>query len=614
MSKQEFVALKKSDASLAPLWELARKGEKQFFVVEDLLIYMTSTLNTVSHALVVPTSLRRKVLVSAHDGLGHGGVNSTRSLINRHFTWPNLASDVRDHVKSCAKCVRFNKSGPKKLPMVEPEIISQRCEKLAFDIVGPLPVSKRKFRYILTCLELSSGFPFAIPMVSYTSEETARAILSVISVLGTPFTILTDQGSNFMSVTLSHLKQKLNMSSVRTSAYHPQSNGRLERFHSTLKAMLSKCIENRQDWPLALDLVLYFARNMPISRHGFTPHELLFMKPAPLILSSLKSLWSSSSDPSLNLPQFIEDLDNILSCQTHHVKSSLSSKSLSKRVSTESALVANFKVGDTVYRRNPGLNKCLEASRDGPFVVKQLLPPVNCSIAPKDKKSKPKVVHLSQVKKYLPVYRTVLVPDELVVDEFPKSINTSEPIKLTPEQQSQLETVLGNFPSVFTDKPGSTPFVEHSITVTSSTPIWSPSYSIPLAHQEAFRTEIESMLELGVIEPSVSKWASPLIPVKKKDGGIRIVIDFRKLNQVTVREPFTMPSIDDILSHLGNVTILSKIDLLKGFYQVPMEESSKQYTAFTCLQGKFQFRVMPFGLTNALSTFQLLMQSVLRGL
>ncbi len=187
VSKQEFVALQKSDASLAPLWELARKGEKQFFVVEDLLMCMTSTLNTVSHALVVPTSLRRKVLVSAHDGLGHGGVNSTRSLINRHFTWPNLASDVRDHVKSCAKCVRFNKSGPKKLPMVEPEIISQRCEKLAFDIVGPLPASKRKFRYILTCLEL--------------------AILSVISVLSTPLTILTDQGSNFMSVTLSHLKQ-----------------------------------------------------------------------------------------------------------------------------------------------------------------------------------------------------------------------------------------------------------------------------------------------------------------------------------------------------------------------------------------------------------------------
>ncbi len=66
------------------------------------------------------------------------------------------------------------------------------------------------------------------------------------------------------------------------------------------------------------------------------------------------------------------------------------------------------------------------------------------------------------------------------------------------------------------------------------------------------------MLELGVIEPSVSKWSSPPILVKKKDGGIRIVIDFRKLNLVTIREPFTMPSIDDILAHLGNATVLQR--------------------------------------------------------
>ncbi len=83
---------------------------------------------------------------------------------------------------------------------------------------------------------------------------------------------------------------------------------------------------------------------------------------------------------------------------------------------------------------------------------------------------------------------------------------------------------------------------------------------------------------------------------------------------MTIREPLSMPSIDDILAHLGNATVLSNMDLLKGFYQVPMEDSSKQFTAFTCLQGKFQFKVMPFGLTNAPSTFQLLMQSVLRGL
>ncbi len=614
LNKQEFAALQRSDPSLTPLWEFACKGEKQFFVVDNLLMCITSTLNSVSHALVVPTSLRRKVLVAAHEGLGHGGVNTTRSLINRHFTWPNLAADIKQHVMSCVKCSMHNKSGGKKVPMIQPEIISQRCEKLAFDIVGPLPTSKQKFRFILTCLEMASGFPFAVPLKSYTSEETARAILSVVSFLGTPLTILTDQGTNFMSVTLSHLKKKLHMASIRTSAYHPQSNGRLERFHSTLKAMLAKCIQNKQDWPLALDLVLYYARNVPNSRHGFTPHELLFVKPTPFILSTLKSLWTTPSDSSLNLPQFIEDLDKVISCQTHFVKESLSSKSLSDRVSSESALVSNYKLGDTVYKRNPGHNKCLEASWDGPFTIKSLLPPVNCAIVPVNKKAKPKVVHLSQIKKVLHVYKVLLVPEESVCDEFVQPINTSEPISLSLEQQSQLDSVLGHFPSVFSNKPGRTSLVQHSISVSTSTPLWSPSYSIPLSYQEAFRLEIENMISLGVIEPSTSKWSSPPLPVRKKDGGIRIVIDFRKLNSVTVREPFTMPSIDDIISHLGEATILSKLDLLKGFYQVPMDEVSKQYTAFTCLQGKFQFKVMPFGLTNAPSTFQLLMQSVLRGL
>ena len=95
------------------------------------------------------------------------------------------------------------------------------------------------------------------------------------------------------------------------------------------------------------------------------------------------------------------------------------------------------------------------------------------------------------------------------------------------------------------------------------------------------------MLELGVIEPSTSKWSSPPIPVKKKDGGIRIVIDYRKLNSVTIHYPFSMPSIEEIVADLGKARLLSKMDLLKGFYQVPMDEESKKFTAFTCLQGKF---------------------------
>jgi len=104
---------------------------------------------------------------------------------------------------------------------------------------------------------------------------------------------------------------------------------------------------------------------------------------------------------------FIEDLDNVLSCQTHYVKQALNSKLASSRILAESDLVASFKLGDIVYKRNPRLNKCLDASWDGPYVVHQLLPPVNCSISPQNRRSKPKVVHLSQLKKAQPVYRTL---------------------------------------------------------------------------------------------------------------------------------------------------------------------------------------------------------------
>lgn len=614
ITKDQFAELQRADETLVQLWDYARKGEKQFFIVNDLLMCMTSTLNSVSHALVVPQSLRQKVLIAAHEGLGHGGLNTTRSLVNKHFTWPNLAKDIKAHIQACEKCILHNKSGVLKVPMVEPEIVSERGEKLALDIVGPLPTSMQKFRYIFTCIEMASGFPFAIPMKSYTSEVTSKALLSIISLLGSPLIILTDQGTNFMSLTLSHLKKRFNIASIRTSPYHPQSNGRLERFHSTLKAMLAKSISANHEWPIVIDLVLHFARNIPNSRHGFTPHELLFLKPSPFILSTLKSLWSSSNQSSVNLPQFIEDLDNVLACQTHHVKAALVSKHAQNRLTQESTLAADLKVGDTVYKRNPGLNKCLDASWDGPFTILKLLPPVNCSIAAKGRNTKAKVVHLSQLKKVIPINRCIIVPEDISHDEFHIDEQLTQPVELSLQQKSQLQEVLGSFPSVFSESPGLTSVVSHSISVTSQTPLWSPSYTIPLAHQEAFRLEIENLFALGIIEPSHSKWSSPPMPVRKKDGGIRIVIDYRKLNSVTVKDPFTMPSIDDILSQLGDSAILSKLDLLKGFHQVPMEESSKELTAFTCLQGKFQYRVMPFGLTNAPSTFQQLMQSVLRGL
>ena len=114
--------------------------------------------------------------------------------------------------------------------------------------------------------------------------------------------------------------------------------------------------------------------------------------------------------------------------------------------------------------------------------------------------------------------------------------------------------------------------------------------------------------------PSYSPWSSPIVPIVKPDGSIRLCVDYRRVNAVTVLDPYYMPLIEELIAKVGESKFLTKLDLAKGFYQVELEAEAQAKTAFVSPVGKFQFTCMPFGLRNALSTFQRLMDVVLVGL
>jgi len=164
---------------------------------------------------------------------------------------------------------------------------------------------------------------------------------------------------------------------------------------------------------------------------------------------------------------------------------------------------------------------------------------------------------------------------------------------------------------------GRTDIIKHQINTGTALPIKQALRRQPLAKRQAIHAEIQRMKQQDLIEPSSSPWASPVVLVKKKDGSWRFCIDYRKLNDVTIKDSYPLPRIDDSLDALRGGSgrrWFSTMDLASGYWQVAMDAQSADRTAFVSAEGLFQFKVMPFGLTNAPATFERLMETILAGL
>ena len=161
---------------------------------------------------------------------------------------------------------------------------------------------------------------------------------------------------------------------------------------------------------------------------------------------------------------------------------------------------------------------------------------------------------------------------------------------------------------------GETNMIEMTIDTGSAEPRRCTPRRMPFVVRQEVANQLKHMQEAGVVQPSSSPWASPVVMVKKKDGTHRFCVDYRQLNEVTKADTYPLPRIDDLLDQLGQCRYFSTLDLASGYWQIRMENTSREKTAFVTPQGLYEFFVMPFGLTNAPAVFQRLMQKVLAGL
>ncbi|KAF0728980.1 hypothetical protein Ae201684P_003563 [Aphanomyces euteiches] len=182
---------------------------------------------------------------------------------------------------------------------------------------------------------------------------------------------------------------------------------------------------------------------------------------------------------------------------------------------------------------------------------------------------------------------------------------------LNPTQREMLRKILLQHDIFVTTSkaPGRTDLVKYYINTGSAPPIKQAPYRVSQRESEIMEAEIQQYLGLGLIRPSTSPWASPVLMIRKPDGSIRFCIDYRRLNEVTIKD---LPRIDDLLDVLGNAKYFSTKDVASGYWNVRMEEDSIPKTAFTCKFGLYEWLVMPFGLCNAVPQFERLMEHVLR--
>ena len=156
--------------------------------------------------------------------------------------------------------------------------------------------------------------------------------------------------------------------------------------------------------------------------------------------------------------------------------------------------------------------------------------------------------------------------------------------------------------------------VRHDIDVGDSQPIAQRPYVMGFNQKQITDEHTQKMLEQEVIEPSRSPWASPVVLAPKPNGGVRFCIDFRKLNAVTKKDVYPLPRMTDLLDAMQGAQFFSTLDLLSGYWQIPLSERAKEKTAFITSTGLYQWKVMPFGLCNAPASFQRMMDVILAGL
>lgn len=586
-----------------------------FAICNELLYRVTKVRENVVEQLLVPQQYRRKVLDLAHDDVlgGHLGVEKTEARITDRFYWPGLKAEVRRYCTSCPTCQLTAPVTHFRNPLVPLPIIEVPFERIAMDIVGPLVKSARGHSYILVILDYATRYPEALPLRNTSSKAIARELFQLFTRTGFPKEILTDQGTPFMSRVMADVCKLFRIKQLRTSVYHPQTDGLVERFNKTLKSMLKRVVQrDGKDWDCLLPALLFAIREVPQASTGFSPFELVYGRRPRGLLDFVKEEWESEPSQHKSVLEYVSQMQERIRTVLPLVKEHLQkAQEAQRRVYNRAAKIRNFQVGDRVAVLIPTVESKFLARWQGPFEVVEKVGEVNYKIHQPGKRKPYQIYHVNLLKPWTerePV--TSLASARLEPRVGVESVQVANTLSKTQSQQAK--EFLQRNKEKFSDLPGLTSTIEHDIITEPGVKVFVRPYRIPEAQRKAVSEEVKKMLDLEIIEESQSEWSSPIVLVPKPNGTLRFCNDFRKLNEVSRFDAYPMPRVDELIERLGPARYITTLDLTKGYWQIPLTKAAREKTAFSTPEGSFQYKRMPFGLQTAPATFQRAMDRILR--
>ncbi|XP_072046476.1 uncharacterized protein [Amphiura filiformis] len=341
----------------------------------------------VVHQIVIPKVYRNDIISIAHDTpmAGHLGVKKTYDRILQHFWWPSLKKDVAEYCKTCHPCQMVGKPNQKipSAPLKPIPAFEEPFSRVLIDCVGPLPKTKSGNQYLLTIMCASTRFPEAIPLRNIKAPQIVKALTKFFTLVGLPKEIQSDQGSNFMSGIFQQVMQQLGIKQFKSSAYHPESQGALERFHQTLKNMIKTyCYEFERDWDEGVHLLLFAAREAVQTSLGFSPFELVFGHSVRGPLKLLKERWLSENT-DLNLLDYVVNFKQRLFRATEIAHDNLKqSQEKMKTWYDKGSRNRVFEPGDKVLALFPIQGQPLQARYTGPYEIDSKVGEVNYIVKP----------------------------------------------------------------------------------------------------------------------------------------------------------------------------------------------------------------------------------------